>query len=74
MHRRKWCAICREPIYPTVVVPDAPDYWMRLAGEEWVASTLEPEEGEVATQVSYRCNPCRKTFRLVIPGPVAPEA
>jgi hypothetical protein len=59
-------------MYPTTSVPESPDYWMRLAGTEWVPDNLPPKPGEVASVIAYRCNACAKTFRLVIELPAPP--
>jgi hypothetical protein len=72
MLRTKWCHLCKGELSPIVPVPEASDFWMRLAGESWVATRSPPAVGELASVVGYRCNPCGKTFRLAIATPAGP--
>ena len=66
MLRTKWCHVCLGELSPRVPTPERPDFWMRLAGEDWLPTVEPPHRGEVASVVGYTCNPCGTTFRLVI--------
>jgi hypothetical protein len=66
MRRRKWCHVCGLELNPLVPPPARPDFWMRLAGEEWLPTLAAPHPGEVAASLGYTCAPCAKSFRLVM--------
>jgi hypothetical protein len=47
-----------------------PDYYLRITGEQWEATTRGPGEGEVGASpgLGFMCPSCVKTFRLVYPA------
>lgn len=67
MHRPKWCHVCESELTLRMSLSGQPDFWLRLAGEEWLPSLDGPQEGEVAVvSLVYGCATCGTTFRLVV--------
>jgi hypothetical protein len=65
--RRRLCPSCTDPLVPTIRVPEAPDYWVRYADDDWKYEIDPPRLHEMAMALAYRCTRCVKTFRRVVP-------
>ena len=74
MPRGRTCHQCHRTLDPILAAPAKPDFWMRLAGPEWVADTGGPQPDDATTSVSFRCRSCDKTFRLVLSRPQDDES
>jgi hypothetical protein len=60
------CPKCKTDLKPTFEDTKHPDGWVRHGGAaNWEVSSRPPEKGEVQSEVAYRCEPCRKTYRLL---------
>ena len=60
------CPGCASALAVDVDPKDAPDLWLRGgAGRPWSMSTQAAVAGESMGARGYRCEACRKTFRIV---------
>ena len=63
------CPACASALAVDVAPKDPPDLWLRGgAGSPWSMSTQAAVGGESVGAQGYRCQTCRKTFRMVTDG------